>query len=194
MKLLKKKIIEMGEIKSNSILKVDLFLNHQLDVELLNAIGKEFYERFQERGVTKILTIEASGIAISAIAAQYFKVPVVFAKKVPSQNLDLDTYETDVFSYTKKASYKVRVARKLLSFEDRVLILDDFLAQGQAALGLMNLVEQSGATLAGVGIVIEKGFQDGGQTLRESGVHLESLAIIEDLENGQIIFREDSVR
>lgn len=190
MQFLKDRICELGEVRGTEILKVDRFLNHQLDIELLNAIGEEFHRRFRDRTVTKILTIEASGIAIAAIAAQYFKVPVVFAKKVPSQNLDADTYETDVFSYTKKTTYKVRVAKKFLHPEDRVLILDDFLAQGQAAVGLMNLVRQAGAELAGVGIVIEKGFQDGGQVLRSEGVRLESLAIIESMEAGKIQFRE----
>lgn len=191
MKFLKDRINELGEVRSAEILKVDRFLNHQLDIELLNAIGREFHKRFADRTVTKILTIEASGIAIAAIAAQYFKVPVVFAKKVPSQNLDADTYETDVFSYTKKTTYKVRVARKFLHPEDKVLILDDFLAQGQAAFGLMNLVSQAGAELSGVGIVIEKGFQDGGRELRAEGIRLESLAIIESMTDGVVKFREE---
>lgn len=190
MKFLKDRINELGEVRSSEILKVDRFLNHQLDIELLNAIGQEFHNRFKDRTVTKILTIEASGIAIAAIAAQYFKVPVVFAKKVPSQNLDADTFETDVFSYTKKTTYKVRVARKFLHPEDKVLILDDFLAQGQAAVGLMNLVKQAGAELSGVGIVIEKGFQSGGSLLRAEGIRLESLAIIESMDDGEIQFRE----
>lgn len=190
MQFLKDRINELGEVRSPEILKVDRFLNHQLDIDLLNAIGREFHKRFEDRTVTKILTIEASGIAIAAIAAQYFKVPVVFAKKVPSQNLDADTFETDVFSYTKKTTYKVRVARKFLHPEDRVLILDDFLAQGQAAVGLMNLVHQSGAELAGVGIVIEKGFQEGGRLLREDGVRLESLVIIDSMHAGEVQFRE----
>ncbi len=189
MQFLKDRICELGEVRGTEILKVDRFLNHQLDIELLNAIGEEFHRRFRDRTVTKILTIEASGIAIAAIAAQYFKVPVVFAKKVPSQNLDADTYETDVFSYTKKTTYKVRVAKKFLHPKDRVLILDDFLAQGQAAVGLMSLVKQAGAELAGVGIVIEKGFQEGGQSLRAEGVRLESLAIIESMDAGIIKFR-----
>lgn len=190
MQFLKDRIEELGEVRSPHILKVDRFLNHQLDIELLNAIGQEFHKRFEHRQVTKILTIEASGIAIAAIAAQYFKVPVVFAKKVPSQNLDAETYETDVFSFTKKTTYKVRVARKFLHPEDQVLILDDFLAQGQAAVGLMSLVRQAGAGLAGVGIVIEKGFQEGGSILRAEGVQLESLAIIESMEEGKVQFRD----
>lgn len=190
MQFLKDRINELGEVRSPEILKVDRFLNHQLDIELLNAIGREFHKRFEDRTVTKILTIEASGIAIAAIAAQYFKVPVVFAKKVPSQNLDADTFETDVFSYTKKTTYKVRVARKFLHPQDQVLILDDFLAQGQAAVGLMNLVQQAGAELAGVGIVIEKGFQEGGRLLRADGVRLESLVIIDSMKSGAVQFRE----
>lgn len=190
MKFLKDRINELGEVRSPEILKVDRFLNHQLDVELLNAIGQEFHKRFKDKTVTKILTIEASGIAIAAIAAQYFKVPVVFAKKVPSQNLDAETFETDVFSYTKKTTYKVRVARKFLHPEDKVLILDDFLAQGQAAMGLMSLVKQAGSELVGVGIVIEKGFQEGGHVLRAEGIHLESLAIIDSMEFGEVQFRD----
>jgi len=190
MKLLKDKIRNEGEVRGKHILKVDRFLNHQLDVELLNAIGKEFKNRFEEETITKILTIEASGIAIAAIAAQYFNVPVVFAKKVPSQNLDADTYETDVFSFTKKKNYKIRVAKKFLSREDKVLILDDFMAQGRAAIGLSELVNLAGADLAGIGIVIEKGFQEGGQIIRESGVKLESLAIIDSMNEGSIKFRK----
>lgn len=189
MKLLKDKIVAEGEVRGNHILKVDRFLNHQLDVELLNAIGKEFKERFKDERITKILTIEASGIAIAAIAAQYFNVPVVFAKKVPSQNLDADTYETEVYSFTKKKNYKIRVAKKFLDREDSILILDDFMAQGRAAIGLKELVDLAGAELAGIGIVIEKGFQEGGQVIRDSGVKLESLAIVEAMDENAITFR-----
>ena len=190
MKLLKEKIVEEGEVKGSQILKVDRFLNHQLDVELLNAIGKAFKERFKDERITKILTIEASGIAIAAIAAQYFNVPVVFAKKVPSQNLDAETYETNVYSFTKKKDYRIRVAKKFLHADDSILVLDDFMAQGRAAIGLSELVSLAGAELAGIGIVIEKGFQEGGKIIRESGAKLESLAIIDSMDDGVIVFRE----
>jgi len=189
LELLKNRILTEGSVKGEDILKVDMFLNHQLDVELLNAIGKEFKERFTEKGITKILTIEASGIAIAVIAAQYFNVPVVFAKKVASQNLDNETYESSVYSFTKQREYKIRVAKKYLNKEDKILILDDFLANGRAALGLMDLVEQSGASTEGIGIVIEKGFQEGGQILKDKNIHLESLAVIEKFENGKVVLR-----
>jgi len=189
MELLYEKIRNEGEVRGNHILKVDRFLNHQLDVDLLNEIGKEFKARFDEEKITKILTIEASGIAIAVIAAQYFKVPVVFAKKVPSQNLDADTYETDVYSFTKKRNYKIRVAKKFLSADDTVLVIDDFMAEGRAALGLKELVTMSGAELAGIGIVIEKGFQQGGSIIRELGDKLESLAIIDEMSETGIKFR-----
>lgn len=189
MKVLKDKIIAEGEVRGTEILKVDRFLNHQLDVNLLNEIGKEFKERFKNEKVTKILTIEASGIAIAAITAQYFNVPVVFAKKVPSQNLDALTYETDVYSFTKKKNYKIRVAKKFLHKDDSVLILDDFMAQGRAAIGLKELVELSGANIAGIGIVIEKGFQEGGTIIRQTGIKVESLAIIDTMNEKEITFR-----
>ncbi len=190
MEQLKQAILERGQVKGADILKVDTFLNHQLDVQLLNAIGREFHKRFGHKPITKILTIEASGIAIAAIAAQYFNVPVVFAKKVASKNLDDSTYETKVFSFTKAKEYTVRVSKKFINEDDHILILDDFLARGRAALGLLDLVQQAGASAQGVGIVIEKGFQEGGDLLKEKGIHLESLAIIKAFENGQPVFSE----
>lgn len=189
MKALQDAIIERGQVVGADILKVDTFLNHQLDVNLLNAIGKEFSRRYDGEKITKILTIEASGIAIAIIAAQYFNVPVVFAKKVASKNLDENTFETDVFSFTKAKTYKVRVSKKFIDSSDRVLILDDFLAQGRAALGLHDIVTQAGAEVAGVGIVIEKGFQEGGDLLRGQGIRVDSLAVIDKFENGQPVFR-----
>lgn len=188
MQLLKDKILKEGRVAGEEILKVDSFLNHQLDASLLYEIGREFHTRFSEKPVTKILTIEASGIGIAAVAALHFNVPVVFAKKVASRNLDNDTYKTEVYSFTKQTNYDVRVSKRYLSEEDHILILDDFLANGRAALGLIDLVEQAGASLSGVGIVIEKTFQEGGQLLRDKGVHLESLAKVNRFIDGNITF------
>jgi xanthine phosphoribosyltransferase len=189
MEKLKKKILSEGRVVGDDILKVDNFLNHQLDIVFLNEIGKEFKNRFKNDEITKILTIEASGIAIASIAAQYFNVPVVFAKKVESKNLDKETYQSDVYSFTKGKTYKIRVSKKYLNKEDKILIIDDFLANGKALLGLKDLVEQANATFVGAGIVIEKGFQKGGDSVRESGIRVESLAIIDSMKNGEIIFR-----
>jgi xanthine phosphoribosyltransferase len=189
MELLKQRILKDGRVKGAGILKVDSFLNHQLDVTLINEIGKEFYRIFKDENITRILTVEASGIAISCAAALYFNVPVVFAKKTESSNMDADTYESEVFSFTKNKAYKIRVSKRFLHPEDNVLILDDFLANGKAALGLKNIIDQSGAVLKGIGIVIEKGFQDGGRILRELGIRIESLAIIDSMDGNRIIFR-----
>lgn len=189
MKALEEKIMKEGSVSPGGILKVDSFLNHQLDIDFLNEIGKEFKRLFAEKKITKILTIEASGIAIASIVAQYFNVPVLFAKKTESKNLDKETYEADVYSYTRGRTYKIKVSKRFLSKDDHILAVDDFLARGEAALGLANLVEQSGATLEGVGIVIEKGFQKGGDKLRDQGINLKSLAIIDSLENCEIKFR-----
>ncbi len=191
MKALEDKIISEGEVDSGGILKVDSFLNHQLDVAFLNKIGAEFKRLFDTDKITKILTIEASGIAIASIVALHFNVPVLFAKKTESKNLDKETYEADVYSYTKGKTYKIKVSKKFLTPDDHVLAIDDFLANGEAALGLVSLIEQSGATLEGIGIVIEKGFQKGGDRLREAGVNLKSLAIIDSLDNCEIKFREE---
>ena len=189
MELLKQRILKDGNIKPGNILKVDSFLNHQMDVCLLNEIGKEFRRRFPEK-ITKILTIEASGIGIAAIVAQHFdSVPVVFAKKTKSKNLDGELFTAQVESFTRGTVFDIQISQKFLTPQDHVLIIDDFLARGQALKGLLDIVKQSGATVAGCGIVIEKGFQDGGKVIRGSGVRVESLAIIDSIEGGKITFR-----
>ena len=191
MKLLQEKIRRDGVVKPGNILKVDSFLNHQLDVLFLDKMGEEFYSRFKDENITKILTIEASGIAIASLTGLHFKVPVVFAKKSKSINLDGEMYVTNVESFTHKNVNNVIVAKKFLNPQDRILILDDFLATGNALVGLISLVEESGASLAGIGIAIEKGFQDGGKRIRDAGYRLESLAIIDSMngETGEINFR-----
>ncbi|MCR5686849.1 MAG: xanthine phosphoribosyltransferase [Lachnospiraceae bacterium] len=191
MELLEERIRKDGIIKAGNVLKVDSFLNHQIDIDLLNEIGKEFKRIFSDTTITKILTIEASGIAIAAVVAQYFKVPVVFAKKSQSINLDGSVYQTKIESFTHKRVYDVIVSKKYLSPDDRILVVDDFLANGCAADGLIDIINESGAKLEGVGIIIEKGFQDGGRRLRERGIRVESLAVIDSMndETGEIIFR-----
>lgn len=188
MELLKRKILEQGSIIGNDILKVDSFLNHQIDVDLFNEMGKEFKRRFEGKIINKILTVEASGIGIACIAAQYFKVPVVFAKKHDAANMDKDTYEAQVYSFTKNKTYTVRVSKKYINSGDRVLIIDDFLANGNAVTGLVEIVRQGGASIEGVGIVIEKAFQDGRKKVEALDVQVESLAIIESIKNGQLSF------
>lgn len=188
MEELKQRIIEEGRIYGSEVLKVDSFLNHQMDIELFNNIGKEFYNHFKNYNINKILTIEASGIGIACIAAQYFHCPVVFAKKTQSLNLDLYTYESEVFSFTKNTNYKVRVSKRYLNEEDRVLIIDDFLANGKAVLGLENIINQANSKLCGVGIVIEKGFQDGGSLIKARGIDLYSLARIKSMKDGKVEF------
>lgn len=191
MELLKQRILKDGKVKEGNILKVDSFLNHQMDIRLLEAVGEEFARRFSDQKITKILTIEASGIGIAAIAAQYFDyVPVIFAKKTCSKNLDGVLLTSEVRSFTKGITYQIQVEKQFLVPEDNVLIIDDFLAKGQALLGLSDLVEQAGAALAGCGIVIEKGFQEGGKMIREKGIRLESLAVIESVSGCRILFRE----
>lgn len=190
MKLLQDKILNEGRVLGDDILKVDNFLNHQLDVAFLNEIGKEFKNRFANEKIDKILTIEASGIAIACITSQHFgNIPVVFAKKVESKNLDKDVYETKVYSFTKAKEYSVKVSKRYLNEGENILVLDDFLANGRAAVGLKDLVDQANANLVGVGIVIEKGFQKGRELLENKGVKLESLAILDSIENGVIKFR-----
>ncbi|MGN0595860.1 MAG: xanthine phosphoribosyltransferase [Ruminiclostridium sp.] len=186
MELLKERIRKDGIVKEGNILKVDSFLNHQMDVELFGEIGKEFKRRFSDCEINKILTIEASGIGIACIAAQSFNCPVVFAKKTESKNIDGEVLTSKVTSYTKGKVYDIIVSKKFLSPEDKVLIIDDFLANGCALLGLADIVKQSGAELVGAGIVIEKGFQVGGKLVREKGIRVESLAIIDsmDVETG----------
>lgn len=189
MELLKQKIQKDGSIADGNIIKVDSFLNHQIDVSLLNEIGKEFKRRFASEKIDKILTIEASGIAIAVIAAQYFQVPVVFAKKSESKNLDVETYESNVYSYTKGKIYTIRVSKKYLKEGENILIIDDFLANGKAAQGLLDILKKAKCNLVGIGIVIEKGFQNGGKEIRKQNIKLESLAIIEKMNNGKIIFQ-----
>jgi len=188
---LKEMINERGEVKDGNILKVDSFLNHQLDAEFLYEMGNEFYRLFKDEGITKIVTIEVSGIAIASMAALFFKVPVVFAKKTESVNLDKDVYSSKVYSYTKKKEYNIMVSKRYLNENDKLLIIDDFLAVGNAMKGLIDVANQSGAKVKGIGIVIEKGFQQGGEFLRSEGFNLKSLAIVDEMKNGNVIFREN---
>ncbi len=190
MQLLKDKIISDGIVKAGGVLKVDSFLNHQIDIPLYNEMGKEFARLFKGQEITKILTIEASGIGIACIAAQYFNVPVVFAKKMQSKNLDGEIYTSQVHSFTHGKDYTIRVSKKFISKADRVLIIDDFLANGKALIGLINILEQAGATLVGAGIAIEKGFQEGGRALREQGINIQSLAIIKEMDENKIVFKD----
>ena len=190
MKALEEKILRDGQVRPGNILKVDSFLNHQMDIEFINEIGKEFHRLFGDRPINKILTIEASGIGIACIAAQYFGVPVVFAKKAQSVNLYGSLYTTQVESFTHKRTYDVILSKKFLTAEDHVLVIDDFLANGCAVNGLLDIIESAGATLEGVGIVIEKGFQDGGKELRARGVDVKSLAIIKSMTDDSIEFAE----
>ena len=191
MQLLKDRILTDGVVKEGNILKVDSFLNHQMDIDLINEIGKEFKKRFDHCPITKILTIEASGIGIACIAAQYFHVPVVFAKKAQSVNLDGEMYTTKVESFTHRKVYDVILSKKFLGPEDHVLLIDDFLANGCALQGLISIVGQAGGTVEGIGIAIEKGFQPGGAKIREMGYPLESLAIVESMDDatGTVVFR-----
>lgn len=191
MKLLEERIRKDGVIKPGNVLKVDSFLNHQMDVELFDEMGAEFKRLFAENPINKILTIEASGIGIACVVAQHFHVPVVFAKKSQSINLDGESYITKVESFTHKRTYDVIVSKKYLNPQDHILIIDDFLANGCAVNGLIDLIRSAGATVEGVGIAIEKGFQEGGRLIREKGIHVESLAIVESMndETGEIVFR-----
>ncbi len=191
MQLLEERIRKDGIVKPGNILKVDSFLNHQMDIPFINELGKEFKRRFADAPITKILTIEASGIGIACLVAQHFNVPVVFAKKAQSLNLDGEMYCTKVQSFTHKRVYDVILSKKFLSAEDHVLIIDDFLANGCALQGLMEIVKESGAVLEGAGIVIEKGFQNGGDSLREQGIRVESLAIVDSMTDDSVIFRKD---
>ena len=193
MQLLKDRIRKEGIIKAGNVLKVDSFLNHQMDIELFNEIGKEFKRLFEKEKITKILTIEASGIGIACIVAQYFNVPVVFAKKAKSINIDGEVYSTKIESFTHKKVYDVIVSKKFLSPKDKILIIDDFLANGCALIGLTDLVISAGASVEGIGIVVEKGFQSGGEMIREMGIHLESLARVKSMnaEDGTITFYDE---
>ena len=191
MKLLEDRIRRDGLIKEGHVLKVDSFLNHQIDVKLLGEMGAEFKRLFSDRPINKILTIEASGIGIACIAAQYFGVPVVFAKKSQSVNIDGEVYSTKIESFTHKRVYDVIVSKKFLGPEDHVLIIDDFLAKGAALMGLISIVRDAGATVEGIGIAVEKGFQDGGKIVREMGYRVESLAVVESMnaKTGEISFK-----
>lgn len=193
MQLLKDRIRKDGKIKSGDVLKVDSFLNHQMDIKLFEEIGKEFKRRFSDARINKILTIEASGIGIACIVAQYFDVPVVFAKKSKTKNIAGDVYTTQVESFTHGRVYDIMVAKEFLGEGDKVLLIDDFLANGKALEGLAAVVKASGAELVGAGIVIEKGFQPGGDRLRAEGIRVESLAIVESMDEktGTIRFRGD---
>jgi xanthine phosphoribosyltransferase len=191
LKLLEDRILKDGVIKEGNVLKVDSFLNHQMDINLFNAMGKEFKRLFQDHCINKIVTIEASGIGIACIVAQHFNVPVVFAKKSESINLEGAVYSVPIESFTHNRTYNVIVSKKYIQPEDHVLIIDDFLANGCALEGLISIVHSAGATVEGIGIAIEKGFQNGGEIIRSKGIHLESLAIVESMnpETGTIIFR-----
>ena len=191
MELLEERIRRDGVVKSEGVLKVDGFLNHQMDINLFNEMGKELKRLFADAPINKILTIEASGIGIAAVVAQHFNVPGVFAKKSQSINLDGDVYSTKIQSFTHQRIYDVIVSKKFLNADDHVLLIDDFLANGCALNGLIDLVEDAGATVEGIGIAVEKGFQPGGDDLRRRGYHLESLAIVQSMnpETGEIEFR-----
>ena len=192
MNFLEERIVKDGVIKEGNVLKVDNFLNHQMDVMLLDEIGKEFHQRFADKPITKVLTIEASGIAIAYAVARCFGVPMVFAKKAKSINIDGDVYSADVESFTHKNKNRVIVSKKFLSPDDHILIVDDFLANGCALQGLISITESAGAVVEGIGIAIEKGFQYGGRSIRNLGYHLESLAIVESMDHvtQTVTFRE----
>jgi len=190
LQILKERIRKDGRVLDGNILKVDTFLNHQLDISLLNEIGKAFYEAFKEREITKIITAETSGIAIAAISAQYFDVPVIFARKFDSVNMDANSYEGSVYSYTKKRDYKMRVPKHLMSSNDRYLLLDDFLANGEAIKGMKALIDDAGATLVGTGVVIEKSYQSGHAMLKEMGIEVVALAKIASMQGNTIVFKD----
>ena len=193
MKLLEERIRKDGTVKAGNVLKVDSFLNHQMDIDLFNEMGKEWAHLFADRKITKILTVEASGIGIACMVARHFDVPVVFAKKSKSINIEGEMYVAEVESFTHKCKNQVIVSKKFLSPDDHVLIIDDFLANGCALQGLISIVNEAGATVEGIGIVIEKGFQSGGRIIRNLGYHLESLAIVDSMDaaTGTITFRQE---
>jgi xanthine phosphoribosyltransferase len=192
MNFFEERIQKDGVVKEGNVLKVDSFLNHQMDIQLFDQMGEEFKRRFADTQIDKILTIEASGIGIACVVARYFGVPVVFAKKSKSINIEGDVYLAEVESFTHKCKNQVLVSKKFLSPDENILIIDDFLANGCALQGLISIVSQAGANVAGIGIAIEKGFQIGGRTIRNLGYHLESLAIVESMDpaTGKIVFRE----
>ena len=191
MKLLEERIRKDGTVKAGNVLKVDSFLNHQMDIDLFNEMGKEWARLFADHKITKILTVEASGIGIACVAAQHFHVPVVFAKKSQSVNIDGEVYSTKIESFTHKRVYDVIVSKKFLHPEDHILIIDDFLANGCALEGLIDIVNKAGASVEGVGIAVEKGFQKGGDLIRSKGIRVESLAIVASMDDkpGEITFR-----
>lgn len=189
MEKLKQRILKDGQVRNGEVLKVDSFLNHQMDIDLLDEIGAEFQRLFADENITKILTIEASGIAIACMAARHFHVPVVFAKKAKSLNLDGELYTSKVHSFTYDRDYDITVSKKFIQSDDRILIIDDFMANGKAMDGLIDICHQAHAQVVGIGICIEKGFQGGGDRLRKEGYRLESLAIVESMEPGHIVFR-----
>ena len=192
MNFLEKRILQDGVVKPGNVLKVDSFLNHQMDIKLMEEIGKEFYRRFSDKNINKVLTIEASGIGIACFVAKEFGVPMVFAKKSKSVNSNGDLYIAEVESFTHKNTNQVIVSKSFLGKDDRLLIIDDFLANGCALKGLIAIANDAGATVEGLGIVIEKGYQNGGKMIREMGYHLESLAIVDSMndETGEIVFRQ----
>ena len=192
MRLLKEKIKNEGIVLNNSILKVDAFLNHQIDPELMMELGREFSKRFADKKVTKILTVESSGIAVALTTALFFHVPVVFARKQKPSTMNENLYSTKVFSFTKNVTNNVSVSKKFLPPGENILILDDFLANGEAAMGLVDLVHQAGSNVVGIGIVIEKSFQPGRKRLIDAGYQVESLARIKAFEKGQIVFANDN--
>ena len=191
MKLLEERIRRDGTVKAGNVLKVDSFLNHQMDIDLFNEMGKEWARLFADRPINKILTVEASGIGIACVAAQHFHVPVVFAKKTQSLNIDGEVYSTKIESFTHKRVYDVIVSKKFLNPDAHILIIDDFLANGCALEGLIDIVNKAGATVEGIGIAVEKGFQKGGDLIRSKGIRVESLAIVESMDDqtGEITFR-----
>lgn len=188
LELLKQRIVEQGKIIGSDIIKVDMFLNHQIDVDLLCEIGKEFHRLFAASNINKIITIEASGIGIACITAQYFSVPVVFAKKGVHRNVGNELFTSQVHSFTKGTTTEIGISKAYLNENDRVLIIDDFMANGQAVNGLIDIVNQAGAHVEGVGIVVEKGFQPGGDELRKKGYRVESLAVIKSIDDGKFVF------
>ena len=192
MNFLEERIMKDGIVKEGNVLKVDSFLNHQMDIRLFDQIGEEFKKRFEGTEINKILTIEASGIGIACVVARHFDVPVVFAKKSQSVNIEGDVYVAEVESFTHKCKNQVIVSKKFINPEDKILIIDDFLANGCALQGLISIVKSAGASVEGIGIAVEKGFQTGGQVIRNLGYHLESLAIVDSMDaaTGEIKFRE----
>ncbi len=190
MNSLQKRILTDGKVLPGNILKVDSFLNHQLDIHLLKEMGKDFYDLFRDKEINKILTIEASGIAIACYAAEFFNVPVVFAKKGQHKNVGTDVYTAEVFSFTKGSTYEVTVSKLFLHPEDKILIIDDFLANGQAVLGLQQIIKEAGAELCGAGIAIEKAFQPGEKLLLDAGIDVRALAVIESMDGCKVVFRD----